>query len=111
MMNLPRRRFLQLTGAAIAAPTVGRIPPVQAEAAFRQVEKLAIKGEEIQQTANAMGAIFGGNEDDHAGNQRGRSLLWRIRGGGAGDIAWQLAEVSVTIFQRPSPNIAPLEIT
>jgi hypothetical protein len=39
-MKLPRRQFLQLTGAAIAAPTVGRIPLVQAEPAFRQVEKL-----------------------------------------------------------------------
>ena len=121
-MNLPRRQFLRLTGAVVAAPAVGlaacggpetaepRSDPRPTSPQPSLVEKLDIKGEEIQQNANAKGAIFGSNEDGPAGNQK-RSLLWRIRGGGPGDIAWQLADVSVAVFQRPSPNIASLEIT
>jgi hypothetical protein len=113
-MKLPRRQFLQLTGAAIAVPAVGRISPVAAESAPRQVETLAIKREEIQQTGNHFkGAFFGESNDDQADQQRGRSLLWRVRGEPR-DIAWQLTEVSVAVFQRPSPSIAriaPLDIT
>jgi hypothetical protein len=52
-MKLPRRQFLQLTGAAIAVPAVGRISPVAAEPAPRQVETLAIKREEIQHCCGA----------------------------------------------------------
>jgi hypothetical protein len=40
-------------------------------------------------------------------------LLWRVRGA-TRDIAWQLTEVSVAVFQRPGPSIAriaPLDIT
>jgi hypothetical protein len=111
-MNLPRRQFLQLTGAAIAASTIGRTSHAQPpQPAFRLVDKLDIKREEIQQTTNPKGAFFGETEDDHDGNKRGKSLLWRIRGGGPADIAWQLAEVSVNVFRRPNPNIAPLDIT
>src|SRR5215204_3732475 len=113
-MKLPRRQFLQLTGAAIAAPAVGRISPVEAAPAPRQVETLNIKREEIQQTANHLkGAFFGESNDDQADQQRGRSLLWRLHGEPR-DIAWQLTEVSVAVFQRPSASIAriaPLDIT
>ena len=113
-MKLPRRQFLQLTGAAIAAPAVGRILPAVAEPAFRQVETLSIKREEVQQTAKQLkGAFFGESNDDQADQQRGRSLLWRLRGEPR-DIAWQLTDVSVAVFQRPSPSIAriaPLDIT
>jgi hypothetical protein len=110
-MNLPRRQFLQFTGATVAASTIGRTSHAQTQPAFRLVDKLDIKREEIQQTTNPKGAFFGDNEDDHDGNKKGKSLLWRIRGGGPADIAWQLAEVSVGVFRRPSPNIAPLDIT
>jgi hypothetical protein len=113
-MKLPRRQFLQITGAAIAVPAVGRISPVEAEPAPRQVETLNIKREEVQQTAkNLKGAFFGESNDDQADQQRGRSLLWRLRGESRA-IAWQLTEVSVAVFQRPSPSIAriaPLDIT
>ena len=113
-MKLPRRQFLQLTGAAIAVPAVGRISPVEAEPAARQVETLSIKREEVQQTAKQLkGAFFGESNDDQADLQKGRSLLWRLRGEPR-DIAWQLTEVSVAVFQRPSPSvarIAPLDIT
>jgi hypothetical protein len=110
-MNLARRQFLQFTGVAALAPAVGRISPAQAQPAVQPVEKLAIKREEIQPTTNPKGAFFGENEEDHDGNKKGRTLLWRIRGGKPSDIAWQLAEVSVAVFRRPNPNIAPLEIT
>ncbi len=66
-MKLPRRQFLQLTGAAIAVPAVGRISPVEAEPAARQVETLSIKREEVQQTAKQLkGAFFGESNDDQA---------------------------------------------
>jgi hypothetical protein len=109
-MHLPRREFIRFASAAIAAPAVG-ISLARAEPAFRLIEKLNIKREEIQQTTNPKGAFFGENQEDHDGNQKGRSLLWRIRGGGASDIAWQLADVSVSIFRRPNPSVAPLEVT
>src|SRR5262245_46261195 len=119
-MNLPRRRLLEFASAAIATPAIARLswaqlqspaqrpsaPPAPASAAFRLVETLEIKMEEIQQSTNLKGAFFGSNEDDQDGNKRGRSLLWRLRGE-ARDIAWQLAEVSVAVLRRPNPYIAP----
>ena len=125
-MNLPRRQFLRLTGAVIAAPAVGlaacgkpepaqpKSEPKAGRPQPRLVDKLDIKREEIQQTGNLKGAFFGENEDDQEGNQRGRSLLWRFRGSEPRDIAWQLAQASVVVFQRPSASIAriaPFEIT
>jgi hypothetical protein len=109
-MNLRRRQLLRLAGAALAAPAVG-IPSAGAEPAFRLIDKLNIKREEIQQTTNPKGAFFGEDQEDHDGNKKGRSLLWRLRGGGPSDIAWQLADVSVSVFRRPNPSVAPLDIT
>jgi len=125
-MKLPRRQFLRLTGAVVAAPAIGlaacgrpetaqpKSEPASTRPPRKLVDKLNIKREEIQQTANLKGAFFGENEDDQEGNQRGRSLLWRFRGSEPRDIAWQLAQASVVVFQRPSASIAriaPLEIT
>ena len=109
-MKLPRRQFLGLASAAIAAPTVG-LSCAGAAPSFRLVDKLNIKREEIQQTTNPKGAFFGETHDDEDSNHLGRTLVWRIRGGGPRDIGWQLAEVSVSVFRRPNPSVAPLEIT
>ena len=106
-MDLARRKFLQFTGAAVAAPAVGPILRAAAEPAFKTVAPLDIKREAVEEATNAKGAFFGDN--DEASNGKGKSLLWRIRNGSPQDVAWQLNGVNVGVFRRPN-RFAPFEI-
>jgi hypothetical protein len=110
-MNFPRRQFLRLAGAAVAAPVAGPVSSVGAAPAPVLIEKLDIKREEIQQIPNTKGAFFGETADAQESAPTGRTLSWRIRGGGSRDIAWQLADVGVAVVRRPSMSIDPLEVT
>ena len=116
-MNVPRRWFLKLGGAAIAALAVATLssaqpqPKPQPQGAAVLIDKLDIKREEVQQFTNAKGAFFGETAQTQDGKQLGRALSWLIRRGEGREIAWHLADVSVGVFRRPSMGIDPLEIT
>jgi hypothetical protein len=110
-MSPPRRHFLRLAGAAVAAPAVGRLSSLRAQPALVSIDKLDIKREEVKQSPNTKGAFFGETAEAQPGGPAGRVLSWRVKGGEPRIIAWQLAEVGVAVVRRPSMSIDPLEIT